>query len=204
MPGCFLGFCILVQLYHTERQIVGTVAFITLGKSHRQLAVSLLMDMEAAVSLFAFVFAIHPPLLLSVFLLNFPFLWVGPALQNLSPLSLSSQRAVKVHVCDRRVIRVFLGSKSMRHRESQQLKETYLAALTWNRSISSANSTSVEKGGGSPLKQHTHSLILTYCRRKYMQGTTHTPAHWQKYTNLGPGSILCPSAHSYLTSLRCS
>lgn len=129
MPGCFLGFCILVQLYHTERQIMCTAVFITLGKSHRQLAVSLLMDMEAAVSLFAFV-AIHPPPLLSVFLLNFPFLWVGPALLNLPPLSLSSQRAVKVNVYDRRVIRVFLGSKSMRHRESQQLKELYLAALT--------------------------------------------------------------------------
>ena len=40
------------------------------------------------------------------------------------------KRGVKVNVCDRRIIRVFLSSKTMLHRESWQIKELYLAALT--------------------------------------------------------------------------
>lgn len=104
----------------------------------------------------------HPSLLFSfsfcVSLLTFlSFGSVQLSKTSLSPLLLLTGRAVKVNVCDRRVIRVFLSSKTMLHRESRQIKELYLAALTWNRSISSANSTSPEERGGSPLKQHPQS-----------------------------------------------
>lgn len=148
MSRCWSFGMMVLFWFQTERQIMGSVVFITEGKKQSQLISCQFLDSRRSSNLYVCLFphnTVPSPL------------WVCTTHQNLSPLPLLTQRGVKVNVCNRGVIRVFLSSKTMLHRESWQIKELYLAVLTWNRSISSANSTALEKRGGSPLKQHPHS-----------------------------------------------
>lgn len=69
---------------------------------------------------------------------------------HLPSVPLLTRGTVKVNVCDERIIRVFLSSKTMLHRESLQIIELYLAALTRTGFISSADSTF------STQTTHTH------------------------------------------------